>query len=145
MLNIDEFNDRPVRMGRKDMVKKLMRAANTAGEIGTSLQVSSDGEDGTKLKIIADDLLRIAMALCDEMNETVELQVKGGGEFVHDNMIAKEYAPTPKDFLNPSISKTIPCDGSPDDIVPDGNGGWKRKGYDAITYTYDTGTKEAGK
>ncbi len=143
MLTIDEFNDRPVRIGRKDMVKKLMRAANTAGEIGTSLQVSSDGEDGTKLKIIADDLLRIAMALCDEMNETVEYRAKGGGD-PHDDMIPKEYAPTPKDFLNPP--KTIPCDGSPNDVVPDGMGGWKRRGdFDAITYTYGTGTKEARK
>lgn len=143
MLTIDEFNDRPVRIGRKDMVKKLMRAASTAGEIGTSLQVSSDGEDGTKLKIIADDLLRIAMALCDEMNETVEYRVNGGGVVIGDNMIPKEYAPTPKDFLNPP--KINPCDGSPNDVVPDGIGGWKLRCDEAIAHTYGTGTKEAGK
>ena len=35
--------------------------------------------------------------------------------------------------------------GSTDDIVPDWNGGWRRRGDEAIAYTYGTGTKEATK
>lgn len=41
--------------------------------------------------------------------------------------------------------KMNPCGESPDDIVPDGIGGWKRRGDEAIAYTYGTGTKEATK
>ena len=52
-------------------------------------------------------------------------------------------APKAEDLLN--LPKTNPCDGSPDDIVPDGIGGWRRRGDENITYTYGTGTNEAGK
>lgn len=51
--------------------------------------------------------------------------------------------PNPKDF--PTSPKMNPCDGSPDDIVPDGNGGWRRRGDENVTYTYGAGTNEATK
>ena len=48
--------------------------------------------------------------------------------------------PFPKDF--PNTPNMNPINGSPDDLIPDGNGGWRRRGDENIIYTYGTETTD---